>query len=115
MHTKKDSKNIYKQMKFRAGIFQIKNLKNGKLYLETSCDLERAYNSDKFQLNSGLHSNKELQSDWNNLGSDQFEFSVIDELKIDDDATEIKIKSDLKEFAEMYRTELLKKGENLYK
>lgn len=114
MGTKKENRNAYKQMKFRIGIFQIKNRKTNKKYLSTSQDLERAYNGDRFKLNNGLHQNKELQSDWNKLGSEEFEFSIVDELNVDDTATETKINSDLKEFLEMYKSELLKAGELLY-
>lgn len=62
-----------------------------------------------------MHRNKELQSDWNKLGSEEFEFSIVDELNVDDTATETKINSELKEFFEMYKSELLNAGELLYK
>lgn len=114
MSSNKEHKNAYKQMKFKAGIYQLKNLKSNKKYLATSLDLERAFNSDRFQLNAGLHRNKELQYDWNMLGNTEFEFAVVDELKTEDTDTEVKIKSELNEFIEMYRIELLKKGEHLY-
>ncbi len=114
MNTKKENKNAYKQMKFRIGIFQIVNRKTNRKYLSTSTDLERAYNSDKFQLNNGLHRNNDLQRDWNNLGSNEFEFSKVDELNVEDTTTKTKINADLKEFIDMYKSELLKTGELLY-
>ena len=114
MNTKNKNKNAYKQMKFRAGIFQIKNLKNNKLFLKTSTDLDRAFNSDQFQLKLGSHKNKELQNDWNTYGSDNFEFGVFDELKSKETATESEIKTDLKELLELHRMDLLKNGNILY-
>ncbi len=114
MSTKKDDKKAYKLMKFRAGIFQIKNLTNNKLFLKTSTDLDRAYNSDMFQLKMGLHSNSELQNDWNTLGADSFEFDVFDELKTSDSASELEINNDLKEFIKLHRTDLIEKGILLY-
>ena len=114
MDAKKENKNAYKQMKFRIGIFQIVNRKTNRKYLSTSTDLERAYNGDKFQINNGLHRNNDLQSDWNNLGSNEFEFSIVDELNVEDTATKTKINADLKEFIDMYKSELLKTGELLY-
>ncbi|MBS1650704.1 MAG: GIY-YIG nuclease family protein [Bacteroidetes bacterium] len=101
-------------MKFKVGIFQIKNLKNERLFLQTSEDLERAFNSDNFQLKMGLHSNKELQSDWKILGSDNFEFSILDELKPKETSTASEIKVELKEFLELHRNELLENGKTLY-
>ncbi|MBS1631324.1 MAG: GIY-YIG nuclease family protein [Bacteroidetes bacterium] len=114
MKTKKENKEVFKNTKFRIGIFQIKNKKDNKLFLNTSIDLDRAYNSHKFQLNNWLHPNKALQTDWEKLGSDNFVFIVIDELITDDTMTEMKIKSDLKELLEMHRDELLKKEVSLY-
>ena len=114
MNTKKDNKNTYKQMKFRIGIFQIKNLKNNKIFLNTSTDLDRAFNSDQFQLKMGLHSNKELQNDWKDLGAEAFHFDVLDELKMEETATEIEIKKELKAFYEIHRVELVEKNSLLY-
>ncbi len=110
MNTKKENRNAYKQMKFRAGIYQIKNLKNNKLLLKISFDLDRAFNSDQFQLKLGSHKNIELQNDWNTFGPDSFEFSIFDELKSKEAATESEIQTDLKELLELHRIELLKNG-----
>jgi hypothetical protein len=114
MDAKKANKNAYKQMKFRVGIFQIKNTKNNKLFLQTSGDLERAFNSDNFQLKMGLHSNRELQNDWNTLGSDNFEFSILDEMQPKETSTASEIKNDLKNLLELHRNELLENGELIY-
>lgn len=114
MNTKKENKNAYKQMKFRAGIFQIKNLKDNKLFLKTSTDLDRAYNSDLFQLKLGSHRNQELQNDWNTIGSDNFEFSILDELKLKETETDSEKQKDLKELLEIHQADLVKKGIRLY-
>ncbi len=114
MSSKKKNKNAYKQMKFRMGVFQIKNLENKKIFLQTSADLDRAYNGDKFQLNMGLHSNKELQHEWTKLGSDKFEFSVLDELKLEELTTELEAKKELKELYKLHQNELIETGISLY-
>ncbi|MEI6748852.1 MAG: GIY-YIG nuclease family protein [Bacteroidales bacterium] len=114
MNTKKENKDLYRQMKFRAGIFMIKNLKNNKIYLQTSTDMDRAYNSDVFKLKAGLHSNKAMQDDWNTSGADSFAFDLCDELKIKEAATESEIKSDLIELLELHRIEFLENGNILY-
>jgi len=114
MNTKKENKNAYKQMKFRAGVFQIKNLKDNKLFLKTSTDLDRAFNSDLFQLKLGSHRNQELQNDWNTIGSDNFEFSILDELKLKETETDSEKQKDLKELLELHQADLVKKGIRLY-
>ncbi len=111
---KKENKNAYKQMKFRMGIFQIINIESKRVFLQTSTDLDRAYNGDKFRLNMKLHSNKELQNDWTLLGAEKFEFSILDELKIEEPTSDLKIKEELKELYNLHRTELDEKGIILY-
>lgn len=101
-------------MKWRIGIFQIKNLKNNRILLNTSFDLDRAFNADKFQLKMGLHSNTELQNNWNELGSDAFEFSLVDELKPAESATDAKNKSELKQLLELHKIAIIESGGSLY-
>ena len=114
MKTKKEIREEYKSMKFRVGIFQIYNTKDNKVFLKTTSDLDRAFNSDLFQLKAGMHSNRELQKDWNNLGAENFEFKLFDELKIKDTETPEDIKEELNELLEMHLTELKGNGQNLY-
>lgn len=114
MKTKKELKAEYKLMKFRAGIYQIINKLENRIYLQTTLDLDRAFNSDIFQLKSGLHLNKTLQSDWNKLGKEGFEFSIFDELEMDDTATSKEKNKELKLFLEMHLSELKKNGQLLY-
>ena len=52
------------------GIYQIKNKKNGKLYIGCAKNLRGKINSHKFQLKNGLHTNKEMQIDFNEIGED---------------------------------------------
>ena len=114
MGTKKENKNAYKQMKFRVGIFMIKNIKNDKLFLQTSLDLDRAYSSDEFQLKMGMHSNSELQTDWNLYGADSFIFDIYDELKMQENADDLELKKELKEFIKIHKLDLIEKGTILY-
>lgn len=111
---KKEIRNAYKQQKFRAGIFQIRNLQNAKCFLQSTQDLDKAFNSDLFQLKAGLHQNKELQKDWNLLGSEAFACEIVDELKLKEDISALRIQRDLKEFLEMCKADLLEKGGQLY-
>jgi hypothetical protein len=114
MKTKKEIKDEYKSMKFRAGIFQIVNKKDNKIWLNTSTDLDRAYNSDLFQLNAGMHSNNALQEDWNKLGADSFDFGIVDELHIKDGETPTDIKKELKALLEMHLMEMSSQGQLFY-
>ena len=114
MKTKKELKEEFKSMKFRAGIYQIINKQENRIYLQTTLDLDRGFNSDIFQLKGGMHLNKNLQNDWNKLGLESFEFKTFDELEMKDTATPKEINEELKIFLEMHLTELKKNGQLLY-
>ncbi len=77
---KKEIKNKYKQTLQPMGVYQIKNLVNGKIFIGSSANLPGKINSQKFQLNLGSHPNQELQNDYTKLGSDNFAFEIIDYL-----------------------------------
>ena len=64
MKSKKEVKDSYKGMKFQIGVFQIRNTVNNKIYIESSTHLIAIWNRHKFQLNSWLHPNKNLQKEW---------------------------------------------------
>ena len=85
MKTRKEMKEEYKQMKFKMGVFQIKNIANGKILLGSSLNLEGPLNSHKFMLSIGSHRNTALQKDWNELGSENFIFEILEVVKVIDD------------------------------
>jgi len=62
------------------GVFLIRNTLNDKVLLATGLNLAGAVNRHKFQLTMGTHRNTELQRDWNELGSDNFSFEIVDEI-----------------------------------
>ncbi len=81
MKTRKELKEEYKKMKFKIGVYQIRNKINGKILIGSSLDLNAAWNSQKFQLNFGSHKNDELQKEWKEFGEDNFVYEIVDELK----------------------------------
>jgi hypothetical protein len=85
MKTKQDMKREYKERKKPAGVFQVKNIENGKVLLGSSLNLEGPLNSHKFMLKIGMHRNEALQKDWNTYGSDKFIFEILEVVKVKDD------------------------------
>lgn len=84
----KTRKEIHRQYKERvkpSGVFQIKNMANGKVLLGSSLNLEGPLNKHRFMLKIGSHPNKELQKDWNELGPDQFSFEIVETIPVKDD------------------------------
>lgn len=82
---RKEINREYKERKIPAGIFQIRNSANGKVLLCSSMNLEGRLNRHKFQLTSGLHPNRNLQKEWNEYGSDKFQFEILEVVKVKDD------------------------------
>jgi hypothetical protein len=81
MMDKKEIKREYKQRAPDMGIFQIRNLENGKIFLGRAMDLNGKLNSEKFQLKNNMHMNRDLQRDFNELGEIQFVFEILDRLR----------------------------------
>jgi hypothetical protein len=73
-------KRQYKENLPPMGIYQIRNLVTGKVFIGRAQNLPGIINSQRFQLKMGAHKNSALQSDWKKYGEDQFAFEVLDEL-----------------------------------
>ncbi|WP_255452257.1 DUF2087 domain-containing protein [Sporosarcina sp. ANT_H38] len=79
-----DEMDFKKEMKMKAkaekpsyGIFQIKNEKNGKIFIGSTPNF-KTLNGLKFMLTTGGHKNKELQSDWDEHGKESFEIELLE-------------------------------------
>lgn len=82
--SRKDIHREYKERVKPSGIFQVKNMGNGKVLLGSSLNLEGSLNKHRFMLKIGSHTNKVLQKDWNEFGADQFVFEILEEVKVVD-------------------------------
>ena len=81
MKTNKELAQEYKLIKPQMGVFQIKNEKNGKIFIGSSTDLRAIWNRFKVQLNFGSHRDKAMQSDWVAFGEDNFTFTILAEIE----------------------------------
>src|ERR1700742_3218158 len=79
-NNKRKLKKEYQQTHLPMGIFQVRNLANGKVLIGASLNLPAVLNREKFQLTLGGHPNKKLQAEWQEFGGDNFVFGVLDEL-----------------------------------
>jgi hypothetical protein len=78
---KKELKRHYKENPRPTGIFQIKNLLSGKIFIGSAIDVNGIINSNKFQLLNRSHMNKELQQDFIIAGEENFSFEILDILE----------------------------------
>jgi group I intron endonuclease len=73
--------NIY----FRIGIYGIRNLINGKIYVgKTGMNFGDRWDSHRSLLNNGKHDNPHLQNAWNKYKQENFEFIVIEDCSVDE-------------------------------
>lgn len=61
----------------KSGIYQIKNLINGKIYIGSSYHINKRLVQHKSNLNCNRHQNPYLQSAWNKYKEENFEFTIL--------------------------------------
>jgi|SRR5690554_6146055 len=62
-----------------CGIYVIKNILNGKIYVGSSVDIDKRWVRHKRELRKGQHHNKHLQSAYTKYGVENFTYDVIHE------------------------------------
>lgn len=82
---RKELINEYKQTIQPMGIYQIRNIINGKIFLGRSKNLKGIINRNRFQLKNGSHMNKVMQRDFIEVGEENFSFEILDHLKPNED------------------------------
>ena len=65
-----------------TGIYQIKNLINGNIYIGQSVNIRNRWKQHIYELNNDKHSNSHLQNAWNLYGKENFEFSILEKCEI---------------------------------
>lgn len=80
MDRKKELKQEYKEIKIEGGIYVITNKQNGKKFVASTPNF-KTLNGVKFTLENGLHTNKELQKEWNEYGKENFDIEQLEVLK----------------------------------
>ncbi len=63
------------------GVFCVRNGAVSKALVGTSVNVPAMLNRIRFQLDHGSHPNRQLQNDWNELGSAVFSFESLDVLE----------------------------------
>jgi len=62
----------------KSGIYQIKNLVNGHIYVGSAVDFRKRWSVHKCYLNKNKHHSPHLQNAWNLYGSEKFEFTELE-------------------------------------
>ncbi len=111
--SRKELQREYKERVKPSGVYQVKNLANGKVLLGSSLNLEGLLNRNRFTLRNNSHTNKELQKDWNELGPDQFVFEILEVVQVKDDPN-FNLKDELTLLEQIWLEKLQPFGERGY-
>lgn len=109
---KKELKQLYKETEIEGGIYCIRNTKNEKVYVESTRNF-KTMSGRRLLLNMGSHTNKALQDDWKEYGTDAFEFKILEVLKKKDTGY-FNEKEELKKLEEKWLEKLQPYGERGY-
>jgi hypothetical protein len=84
MDRKTELKQLYKEIKPEPGVYQIKNLKNGKILVESTMNL-KTMNGRRMELGLGNHPNKSLARELKEFGPDAFALEILEILETKED------------------------------
>jgi group I intron endonuclease len=113
MKSQQDIKREYKEIKKEAGVFQVKNTANGKVFLGSSLNLQGPLNAHRFMLTIGSHRNKTLQKEWNEFGEEKFVFEILEKVKVKDE-TNFDVRDELTLLEQIWLEKLQPFGEKGY-
>jgi hypothetical protein len=85
-----------------GGVYMIRNIKNGKILLETASDIEAASNRFSFAQKTGSCINYKLNRDWAADGGGIFTFEVAETINKNADQTPAEFREDLQVLKKMW-------------
>ncbi|MGE5674822.1 MAG: GIY-YIG nuclease family protein [Mycobacterium leprae] len=111
---KRELKRMARETKTEAGVYQIRNTKNGKRFVDSTPNL-KSLNGQRFMLETGSHKNSRLQADWKAYGGDAFLFEVLEVLeRAEDESIYFDLRDELKKLEEKWLDRLQPFGEAGY-
>lgn len=113
MDRRKELQMQYKEIKTVAGVYQIKNTKNQKVFIASTRNMN-SLNGKRFTLQMGTHENKQLQEEWKQYGEAAFVFELLEPLKIEKDDPYFNEKEALGKLEEKWLEEQQPYGERGY-
>ena len=113
MNRNKELRSAYKQIKFKIGVFQIRNTSNQKIYVGSSLNLDAIWNRMKSELKFRNHRNTALQQAWNESGEEGFRYEILSEIE-QREGVKVDYAKEVKTLEEMFIEELQPFGEKGY-
>ena len=95
------------------GVFQIRNIVNDKVFVDSSLNSPGKINRLIFQLDLRQHPSKSFQADWNQFGKDAFEFETLEDVQPRPDAN-YNYAADIETLEDLWLEKLEPYGDNGY-
>lgn len=83
MDRRAELKRLYREAKPEAGVYQIRNVRNGKVLIESTPNL-KTITGRRIELQRGGHPNARLRADLQELGPDAFVVEVLQVVELKD-------------------------------
>ena|SRR5579863_8361116 len=80
---RKEAIKEFKARKVLRGVFAVRCAATGRVWVDSSLNLEAAQNSLWFFLRNGYHHDKALQAEWNTHGAEAFQYEIVEKLNED--------------------------------
>lgn len=112
---KKELKEQFKLTKPKKGIFIIKSKLDKSCYIESAQNLNAVMNSTRAKLTIGMHPMVLFQDIWNNLGSENFTWEILEDLEYDKDESKTDYSDELKILDMIWEERLIKEKYEVYK
>jgi group I intron endonuclease len=61
-----------------SGIYSIRNIENGKVYIGSAVSIKKRWQGHKLLLGKKCHENSRLQNAWNKYGAEKFDFQILE-------------------------------------
>jgi hypothetical protein len=106
--SRKEMTAAYKERKTLGGVYAIKNLKNGKIHLEVTANLQSSQNRFEFSRNTGSCVTPLLQKDWKDYGAENFAFEILEKIEMKDTQTPKEFQEDLKILYDLWTEKIQK-------
>jgi hypothetical protein len=104
----------YNERKIVGGVYAIRNVRDGKVFLETSADIRASRNRFEFSLKAGVCPTAKIKKGWDESGADSFAFEVLEEYVKDDSDKNSGFLSDLAELKTLWLEKLSGEGVSFY-
>ena len=105
---RKEAIQKFKERKTALGVFAVRCTATGRVWVDSSRNLDAAKNGTWFGLRNGSHRDKSLQEEWNACGENAFQYEALE--KLEDDVHPLAVADRLKEMRSRWIAQLGARG-----